>query len=666
MKRTVQAPGWLAGLQHTATTLRGSKGLRLAAKIAAWTAGVLVSLVVVAAGGLYFFVTSDYFRGEAANYAGAYTGRKTHIAKVTIDWGTTAHVHLSGVEIANPAWAKGGDHMLKAAGVDFELRLWPLLKGDLVLSSLKLDKPEVFVETGENEQSNWSFSESPVTVGAAKALAPSDRFQMPLIGKIEVSEGKLSYRDPKRKLELDGAISTATGKAGDDPQAELSLKGKLEGQPLTVKFVGGSALMLRDTTQPYPVDLDVAFGATKLKLKGTLQDPFLWTGPNVQLSISGPNMSEIYPLLGIPGPPTPPYQITGKLEGEPGVWRFTQTKWRVGRSDLTGDVVVDQRKKPTLLTAKLVSQSLYFADLAPLVGLPPGPSGSAPMSAQQAATQQQLEATGDLFPSVPLHMEKLRAMNMDVTLDAKKVIAPSYLPVQALSFRVLIDNGRATVKPLTLAVLGGGTVAGEMGIDARTDNPRVSAALRVTDVELKNFFRESRYFDTTQGKVQGRVNLAGNGKSLAQVMSGADGHVEVAMGGGSVSSLMVSLAGLQIFDALVLYVVGDNRIPIACALGRMNFQKGNIVFDRTLLDTQKSVLHVNGQVSLPRQVVQIEVKSDRKSFDLLDLHGPVVVEGKLRDPKVSLRRVVPIPTPVFGNAKGIACEQVTRELFSGP
>jgi hypothetical protein len=40
---------------------------------------------------------------------------------------------------------------------------------------------------------------------------------------------------------------------------------------------------------------------------------------------------------------------------------------------------------------------------------------------------------------------------------------------------------------------------------------------------------------------------------------------EVAMTGGSVSSLMVSLADLQLFDALILYVTGDNRISVPWA-----------------------------------------------------------------------------------------------------
>ncbi len=635
--------------------------MRRVAKILGWSAGIVLCLVVVAAGGLYLLVTSDYLRGQLEGRASDFTGRKTKFASISIDWGTTSNVRLDGVEIANAQWGKA-PHMLKVEQVDFDIRLWPLLKGDLVLPRLVLRKPELEIEVGDKEQLNWSMGETPVATGAAKALEPDNRYDTPLIGQLEITDGKLAYRDPKRKLELDGSVTTATGKAGDQPQAELSLKGKLEGQPLRVRFIGGSVLALRDTEQPYPLDLDIAFGATKLKAKGTVHDPFKWTGANVDLTLSGPNMSDIYPLLGIPGPPTPPYTITGKLEREPGVWKFVRSKWRVGESDLTGEVTIDERKKPEFLTAKLVSQKLVFEDLAPLIGLPPARKTN--VSAKQAQTQQQLEASGDLFPNVPLNIEKLRAMNMDVTLDAKKVIAPPWLPVQALAFRVLILNGVATVKPLTMSVFGGGTIQGELVMDARSDTPKVRANLQAGDIEFKNFFRESRYFDATQGKIQGRLALAGSGRSLAQVMGTANGHVALALGGGSVSSLMVSLAGLQIFDALILYVAGDNRIPIKCAMGRLNFQQGTVTFDRTLLDTQKSVLYVQGQASLTSQVVKAEVNAHRKGFDLLDLHGTVKVEGKLRNPQIGLGRVFPLPTPVIGTAKDVACADLTNQLLA--
>jgi hypothetical protein len=126
---------------------------------------------------------------------------------------------------------------------------------------------------------------------------------------------------------------------------------------------------------------------------------------------------------------------------------------------------------------------------------------------------------------------------------------------------------------------------------------------------------------------------------------------------------MVSEAGLQLFDALILYVTGDHRIPILCAAGRMNFQNGTVTFDRTLLDTQKSILHVDGTVGLQNQAVNVQVKADPKGFDLLDLHGPVGVTGKIRSPQISLRRVFPIPTPTIGTAKTVNCPALTQQLL---
>jgi len=630
-----------------------------ALKILGWTFGILVVLVGAVVAGGYFYLTSTDFRSLVESEASSLTGRKTSIAKVSIGWSTVPHVHLSGVQVANADWAKT-DHMLKADEVDFTIRLWPLLKGDIMLPHLTLQKPEVVVEKGgPHDELNWSFGESPGG-NAAEAVKPKNRFQTPLIGRLEVTEGKITYEDPKRKLALDGTVSTATGKAGRQPQAELKLKGKLEGQPLTVDFTGGSAIMLRDTKEPYPIDLEVAFGGTRLTAKGQVQDPFQWANPDVDLTLSGPNLDQIYPLLGIPGPPTAPYRISGKLERDPGIWKFVQTKWRVGDSDLAGDITVDERKKPEFLTAKLVSSNLAFKDLAPLVGAAPS---SGTVNQQQAQTQAQLRARGELFPNIPLHVEKLRAMNMDVSLDARKVVAPDYLPVRALSFHVLIDNGVAKVNPIKLALIGSGTIAGELGLDARTETPRVHANLTGTGIELKTFFRNSKFFDTTQGGVQARVNLVGTGRSLAQVMGTSTGDVELALTGGSISSLMVSEAGLQLFDALILYVTGDHRIPILCAAGRMNFQNGTVTFDRTMLDTQKSILHVDGTVGLQNQAVNVQVKADPKGFDLLDLHGPVGVTGKIRSPQISLRRVFPIPTPTIGTAKTVNCPALTQQLL---
>jgi AsmA family protein len=88
-----------------------------------------------------------------------------------------------------------------------------------------------------------------------------------------------------------------------------------------------------------------------------------------------------------------------------------------------------------------------------------------------------------------------------------------------------------------------------------------------------------------------------------------------------------------------------------------------VVFDKTLMDTRKSVLHLDGEVALTTQSIKSRITADTKEFDLLSLHSPVLIEGKLRSPSISIGRKVPIPTPDLGGAKDAACEELTQQLL---
>src|SRR5215469_6178331 len=633
--------------------------MRRALRILAWTFGGLLLLIVAAGGFVYVFATSDYVRAKIENHASAVAGRATKIARVRIDWGWTAHVSLEDVQVSNADWGKA-EHMLKAKLIDFDIRLWPLLGGHLVLPQLTMKSPELFLERNDKGDFNWSQKESPVAATVAKQIAPQQRSEAPVIGHLEIDDGHVSYQDSKRKLELDGTVQTARGQAPKDERAELKLKGKLEGKALLLHFIGGSIFMLRDQNAPYPLKLDVAFGSTKLTLEGTVQDPFQFKGADVQMSLQGPDLSDIFPLLGVPGPPTPPYKLVGKLHREQGIWQLDDMKLHAGNSELVGTVSIDQRPKRSFLKANLVSSHLDFADLAPLIGATPN---GGVMSAEQKQTEAKLEASGELFPNVPLKVEKLRVMDMDVTLDARRGISAPYLSVQALAGRVKIDDGKAVVSPLRIA-MAGGTVAGSMMLDAQTDIPKAGADLRYNDLDLGAFFKGSRYFETTHGQLQGRMKLIGTGRSLAQVMGSSNGEFAIAMTGGSISGLLVALAGTDIGDALLIYITGDGRIPIRCATGRLTLQNGDGRLDRSFMDTEKSVLHFNGNVGLRTQAIKLVITADAKDFSLLNLHAPVVVQGKIRSPKFSIDRLIPIPTPDFGGADDMDCSGRITQLLA--
>ncbi len=73
-------------------------------------------------------------------------------------------------------------------------------------------------------------------------------------------------------------------------------------------------------------------GPTRAFLKGTVQDPLKLRAASVGLLLAGPDMELLNPLSGIPFPPTPPYELGGKLEYADSRFHLTDVAGRLRRS----------------------------------------------------------------------------------------------------------------------------------------------------------------------------------------------------------------------------------------------------------------------------------------------------------------------------------------------
>ena len=623
---------------------------RRVAKIAAIVVGVFLVLIVAAVAALVIYAGSSAFRGEVEQRAGVALGREFKIGELQINWSWAPRIQLRDVVIGGAA--KDAPPLLEAAAVDLRIRLLPLLRGEVVLPNLQVEQPTLALHVDEKGVPNWSFSKNPAAAAAAEVATPDERSEAPIIGELVIKEGHFQYQDDAKDLQLEGDITTATGEAEKTENIHLDAKGKLQGKAMKVGFVGGSILALRDDDTPYPLDLSATYGGTEVTVKGTATDPFKLEAANIDLTLKGPDLSEIFPLLGVPAPPTPPYNLKGNLVREGETWHFTKMRGRIGDSDVRGEVKIDYGREKPLLTAKLVSDNLDFDDLAPLVGAPPDTDETA--SAEQKKVAAQLEQKDELFPDVPLKVNLLDVMDMEVTLDAKKVNAEDFLPVEALSGTVTVRGGKATVKPLKMAVAGG-SLEGAMSLDSN-QKPSVAAAdIKLRNLELKAFFKGSDYFETTEGKISADIDISGQGKSLADVMGTSDGKTFFTMTGGALSGLLIEAAGLDIAEALVLYIGDDARVPIRCAAGPINLAKGVAKFDRIIMDTTDSVLYIGGRSNLRQETLVMDIFADAKDFSVLDVDAPVHLEGKIRAPEISIGKGVPIPLIEPGDAEDVDC-----------
>lgn len=636
-----------------ATSVVPSHPWRRAAKVAAIVAGAFLLLIVAAVAAVVIYAGSSAFRGEVEKRAGVALGREFKIADLQINWSWAPRVQVQGVLIGGAA--KDAPPLLEAEAIDLRIRLLPLLRGDVILPELRLDKPKLALHVDEKGVPNWSFAKNPTAATAAEVATPDEREEAPVIGELVINDGHFKYDDDAKDVQLEGDIATATGEAEKSEDVRLEAKGKLQGKAMKVKFVGGSILALRNDDRPYPLDLSASYGGTEVTVKGTATDPFKLEAADIDLTLKGPDLSEIFPLLGVPAPPTPPYNLKGNLVREGDTWRFSKMQGRIGDSDVRGEVEVDYGPKKPVLTAKLVSDNLDFDDLAPLVGAPPDTSETA--SAEQKKVAAELDKKDELFPDVPLNVNLLDVMDMEVSLDAKKVNAENYLPVQALAGTVTVRGGKATVKPLKIA-LAGGSLEGAMSLDSNQKPSVATADIKLRNVDLQAFFKGSQFFETTEGKIGGDIDISGQGKSLAEVMGSANGKTFFTMSGGALSGLLVEAAGLDLTEALVLYIGDDARVPIRCAAGPIVFTKGMGKFERIIMDTTDSVLYVGGETNLRKEFLKMDIFADAKDFSILDVDAPVHLEGKIRAPEISIGKGVPIPLIEPGDAVDVDCNKL--------
>src|SRR5690606_20601098 len=260
--------------------------------------------------------------------------------------------------------------------------------------------------------------------------------------------------DARNDTGIDIALASREPAEGDAaPPVVLAGSGRWRGAPFKLEGSAESPLELQDAEHPYRLDLRASAGTTHAHARGTLLAPFRLGGMDLQFALSGRHLADLYPLLGVAMPDTPPYAIDGRLGREGGTWHYRDFSGKVGQSDLAGSASIATGGERLMLTADLVSKRLDFDDLAGFLGGTPDADGDEldPQLAQQEARQRE---RGKVLPATPYDLTKLRAMDADVRLRAQRIDTPD-MPIDDMDAHLFLDSGLARLEPLNFGVAGG-------------------------------------------------------------------------------------------------------------------------------------------------------------------------------------------------------------------
>ncbi|MEK6347555.1 MAG: AsmA family protein [Burkholderia sp.] len=430
--------------------------------------------------------------------------------------------------------------------------------------------------------------------------------------------------------------SAASGAAARPPAPTyafgLVVKGRYKDVPISGTGKIGGVLALRDATQPFPLQADIKAGDTRLAIVGTLTDPMQLAAIDLRLWLQGASMSHLYALTGVTLPATPPYATEGRLIGQfrknASTFRYENFDGRVGGSDLHGTMTFAQRSPRPLLSGELVSNLLRFSDLAPIVG-----ADSA--SSKRARGDATPQPAGRVLPVEEFHTDRWKALDADVKFTGRRIVKDKSLPISDLYTHIVMKDGVLALTPLRFGVAGG-TLSTEAHLDGSGAPLKGRFTVSARHLKLKQLFPNEKVMQSALGEINGDANLAARGNSPAALAATSTGEVKALVTDGAISRLLMEAAGLNVANVVYEKLFGNRDVKINCAAVDFVATDGILNSKLFALDTDDAVIHVNGNVNLRDEGMDLQIHPQTKGFRVFSLRSPLYVKGTFKNPKVGV------------------------------
>lgn len=570
----------------------------------------------------------NWFKRPIEYVVHARTGRVLHLdGNLDVDLGRMTRVTVDGVRFGNAAWAKETE-MAKADRLDAAFELFPaLFRRDIRVPELRLTRPELLLEVGPDGLGNWVLKDR-----------EDSRDLQPQFRRLWVEDGRLRFVDPRSRTDFDVGVQSQTPSERDSgPPITVRGKGRWKGSPFTLEGRGESPLDLRDPDEPYTVDVRAAAGRTRAHARGTLLDPLRLRDFDLRLALTGQNMEDLYPLLGLAIPATPPYALDGRLtrvahSPDRSTWKYDGFTGRVGDSDLSGFAHFTTGKPRPALKADLRSRHLDMDDLAGFIGGAPAAGDGERTNPELAAKAAARAASPRMFPDEPFELDKLRAMDADVRFHAGR-IKTRRLPLDNMDAKLKLQAGLLTLTPLNFGVADG-NIRSTIRLDARQTTIRTRADIDANGLTLGKLLPKVRLGRNALGAVGGEVGISTHGNSIAAMLAHADGDAVLGMGEGRISKLLMEMAAIDIAGILKIKLTGDKQIPIRCAFADFAVQDGIMTPRALAFDTSETVITGDGRLDLREERLNLVLKPKTRRFSPLSLRAPLHLEGTFKDPAI--------------------------------
>ena len=517
------------------------------------------------------------------------------------------HPRVSALDVSlgNPRWSPAGQ-TAEAQQVTVLLE-WRWALPPLQIRRLEILGANLHLVRDEQGHANWQMYEEGPGGGP------------PLIRSLAIPDARVELHDARRHLEFTGTVSAADeGGQGAGPLL-IDGAGQLNGRAVRFK-VHGDALAEVRRDQPYHFSLEEHSGAMHLRGQGQIEEPFDLRRLHGSFEVRGPDLAEVYYLVGLKMPPTAAFELSGELVRSGVRFDYNHLRGRAGESDIEGNVSVDQVEGRPRIEAQLSAQHLRKSDLGSRAAAPP------------VAPQDQ-EGRLLTFSDAPLQVTGIQKVDAAVSfrvheLDFGRIV------LDETTGKVAIEKGVLSLTGLR-STLAGGALSGSARLDASHAAPRSWLDLVLTGVPLAEIKRDPAALGSLSGLLSVRAQLSGSGASLQEMAGSADGTITAVIPQGTVRAALAEAASLELAGALGLMTKSQKETTVRCAVASFAAHDGLLSARTVVFDTDKALITMSGDIQIDSETLDLTLRGHPKNATLA-LHSAVAVRGTLTHPQFRL------------------------------
>ncbi len=563
--------------------------------------GAVAALLLLAAA-----IAERHLKATIEHAMSVRTGRPVRIGGDLTVHLLSMHPRVSALQVSvgNPPWSPAGE-AAEAERVTLLLE-WHWGLPPLQIRRLEIVGANLHLVRDARGRANWQMYEEGPGHGP------------PLIHSLSMPDARVELHDARRHLEFNGTVSAAD--EADDGAAPLLIEGagQLNGRAASF-WVRGDPLAGVRRNQPYHFSLEEHSGAMRLRGQGEVETPFDLGRLHGSFDVRGPDMAEVYYLVGLKMPPTAPFELSGELVRSGMRFEYNHLRAHAGESDVEGNVSVDVVGGHVHTEAQLNSKHLRNADVGSRAAAPP----PVPADGRQVLR----------LSDAPLQVTGIKHGNAAVRFHVGQLDL-GRIALNDATGKVVIENGVLSVTGLQ-AGLAGGALTGTASLDASHTVLHGSLDLALAGVQLSQVKRDPAALGSLSGLLSVRAQLSGSGASLRALAETADGTVTAVIPQGTVRAALAEAASLELAGALGLMTKSQKPTDVRCAVASFGAHEGVVSARTVVFDTDKALITMTGEAQIDTEALDFTLRGHPKTATLA-LHSAVAVRGTLAHPQFRL------------------------------